>query len=129
MGKELYVCVIMVFGILNHNLLIAKKEAYVFERESLSFIKIYLSDRQQLVRVNNNFSSWEKIIPSRPQGLILGALLFNIFLIDIFLFVSSSYLSNCADGNTLYASGFNQEEVKNTLYTDFDAGTRWFCEN
>ena len=119
----------MVFGILNHNLLIAKKEAYVFERESLSFIKIYLSDRQQLVRVNNNFSSWEKIIPSRPQGLIFGALLFNIFLIDIFLFVSSCYLSNCADGNTLYASGFNQEEVKNTLYTDSDVGTRRFCEN
>ena len=44
------------FDILNHNLLIDNLETYGFERESLSFMKSYLSDRQ--VRVNNNFSSW-----------------------------------------------------------------------
>ena len=44
----------------------------------------------------------------------------------IFFFVSSSYLSNY---NTLFASGFNVEEVKNILSTDFDAVTRWFYEN
>ena len=51
-----------VFDKMNHNLLIAKLGAYGFERDSLSFIKSYLKDRQQRVRVNNNFSSWEKII-------------------------------------------------------------------
>ena len=42
---------------------------------------------------------------------------------DLFLFVSSSYLSNYTDGNTLYAFGFNLEKVKNVLHTDFDAVT------
>ena len=41
-----------------------------------------------------------------PQGSILGQLLFSIFMNDVF-FVSSSYLSNCADDSTLYTSGFN----------------------
>ena len=60
---------------------------------------------------------------------ILGLLLFNIFINDLFAFVSSSNLSNYSDDNTLYASGLNLEEVKNCLSTDFDAVTKWFYEN
>ena len=70
-------------------------------------MKSYLNNRQQQVRVNNNFSSWEKIIAGVLQGSILGPLLFNIFINGLYLFVSSSFLSNYADDNTLYASGFN----------------------
>ena len=70
-----------------------------------------------------------KIIAGVLQGSILGPLLFNIFINDLFLFVSRSNLSNYADYNTLYASGFNLKEVKNCLSTDFDAVTRWFYEN
>ena len=57
----------------------------------------YLNDRQQAVRVNNNFSSREKIIAGVPQSSVLGQLLFNIFINDRFLFVSSSNLSNYAN--------------------------------
>ena len=117
------------FDTLNHNLLITKLEAYGFEKESLSFMKSYLNDRQKPVRVNNNFSSWVKIIAGVPQGSILGPLLFNIFINDLFLFVSSCYLSNYADDNTLYASGFNLEEVKSCLSAAFDAVMEWFYEN
>ena len=48
---------------------------------------------------------------------------------DLFVFVSSSNLSNYADDITLYASGFNLEEVKKCLSTDLDAVTTWFYEN
>ena len=65
-----------VFETLNHNLLIDKLGAYGFERDSLSFMKKYSNDRQQQVRVNKNFSFWEKIIAGAPQGSILELLLF-----------------------------------------------------
>ena len=107
------------FDTLNHNLLILRLGAYGFERDSLYFIKSYLNDRQQQVRVNKNFSPWQKIIAGVPQGSILGRLLLNIFTNDLFLFVSGSNLNNYSDGNNLYASGLNLEEVKSFLSTDF----------
>ena len=76
-------------------------------------MKSYLNDRQQRVLVNNNSGSWEKIIAEVPQGPILGPLLFNIFIYNLFLIVSSSNLSTYADDNTLFVSGFKLEEVKN----------------
>ena len=61
LDKEKYVSAIFtnfskVFDTLNHNLLIAKLGAYGLERDSFSFMKSCLNDRQQRVRVNNNFS-------------------------------------------------------------------------
>ena len=88
-------------------------------------MKGYLNDRQQQVRVNNNFSSCEKIIATIPQGSLFESLLFNIFVNDLFLFVPSSNLSNNVDDNILYAAGFNLEEVKNCLITGFDEVTKW----
>ena len=57
------------FDTWNHNLLTAKLGAYGSERDTLFFMKNYLDDRQQRVRVNNNFSSREKIIAGIPQHL------------------------------------------------------------
>ena len=96
----------------------AKLGAYGFQKDAISFMKSYLTKRQQ-VCVNSNFSAWERIISGVPQGSILGPLLFNIFLNDLFLFVENSDFSNYADDNTLYSCGNNLEEVKQTLRRDF----------
>ena len=111
------------FETMNHDLLISKLGAYGFQEDALIFMNSYFTKRQQRVRVNSNFNMWEKIISAVPQGSILGPLLFNIFLNDLFLFVENSDLTNYADDNTLYSSSNDLEKVKQTLRQDFEIET------
>ena len=117
------------FDTLNHNLLIAKLGSYGFETDALRYMKSYLTNRKQRVRVNKTFSEWEKITIGVPQGSMLRPLLFNIFLNDHFIFISNSSLSNYADDNTLYTIGDNLKRIKNNLRNSFDMVHRWFYEN
>ena len=46
-------------------------------------------NKNKKAEVTKTFSKWERITTKVPQGSILGPLLLNIFLNDIFLFVSN----------------------------------------
>ena len=73
------------FDCIPHDLLIAKLHAYGFSFETLTFLNSYLRNRKQCVKINNICSDFLKILSGVPQGSILGPILFNIFLNDLFL--------------------------------------------
>ena len=100
------------FDTINHSLLLAKLEAYGFSMTSLKLMQSYLCNRFQRTSVNASFSNWKKIETGFPQGSILGPLLFNIFLNDIFYFISNGNLCNYADDNTLYSVGKKPKHVQ-----------------
>ena len=78
----------------------------------------YSKNRSQRVSINSSFSIWEEIAAGVPQESILGPLLFNIFLNDIFYFENRAFLSNYADDNALYAFSSNIEEAIQNLSQD-----------
>ena len=67
-----------IFDCLNHDLMIAKLNAYGFSTSALKFKLSYLSRSKQRVKINCSFSEWETTSVGVPQGSVLGLLLFNI---------------------------------------------------
>ena len=112
------------FDTLNHDLLIAKFEAYSFSENSLKYIQSYLRNRLQRTNVNNNFSLWKDIFSGVPQGSILGPLMFNIYVNDIFPFPDNGCLSNYADDTTLYSIEENHNTNRNILIKSFFISTK-----
>ena len=64
-----------------------------------------------------------------PQGSILGPLLFNIFLADLFLIHSDIDIANFADDNTPHLSAKNVEDVIESLQRASASLFGWFENN
>ena len=117
------------FDCLSHELLIAKLEAYGFDKSALKFIYDYLKDRKQRTKINGAYSSWKDLICGVPQGSILGPLLFNIFINDIFYFIDKVKIANYADDNTTYTKADDIMSLLKTLECETFTVLNWFTFN
>ena len=101
------------FDTIDHSILLQKLYHYGFRGQVLSWLKSYLSDRQQYVLYNNVSSSNKPITCGVPQGSIRGPLLFILYINDI---ISSSnllyYILFADDTNLLYSHANILELIK-----------------
>ena len=117
------------FDCLPHNLLIAKLHAYGFEKSSLKFIRDYLTQRTQRTKVDGEYSKKRTLKYGVPQGSILGPLLFNLFINDIFYFLNESKLANYADDASTYVCKKGIFPFLHALKSETEIVLNWFKVN
>lgn len=76
-------------GMLHYHLL-PKLSSYGIQNKTGSWIKLWLTQRVQRVMVNETCSTWQSVKYGVPQGTVLGALLFLIYINDIVKHISSN---------------------------------------
>ena len=78
----------------------------------------YLSNRKQRVKICNARSEWISLSKGVPQGSILGPVLSNVFINDMYLFINKCTLYNYADDNSISCAATEVEEVMSSLQMD-----------
>ena len=88
-----------------------------------------MSNRKQRVKVNDAYSSWKDIFCGVPQGSILGPLLFNIHLCDLFYFLEDLDIPSYADDTTIYTVSEKKESAIRALEASSSLLFGWFNNN
>ena len=117
------------FDCLNHELLLTKLNAYGISTNAIRMMCSYLTGRRKRVKVNGSFSSWKEVKLGIPQGSVLGPLLFNVFINDVFFLLNEIEICNYTDDTAIYCPHQELQEVTITLENDTARLSTWFAGN
>ena len=109
-----------------HDLLKAKIDAYSSDYNSLKLINSFLSVRKFRFTVDSSYSPYLNLFVSVTKGSVMGTLLFNVYISDLFLCDSQSNIINYAGDTILYACEQNTGFVLGKLDKEAFTVFAWF---
>ena len=117
------------FDTISHNILLYKLCKYGFNEIVIKWMRSYLTDRTQCVKINSDMSEFKQISLGIPQGSVLGPILFLLFINDLPHIIHNCHICMFADDITLYFSGKNFNHIQSVLQTDLNNVLKWLDEN
>ena len=117
------------FDTVDHKILLYKLERHGIRGQALELMKSYLSDRQQIVKINNCKSDSSLITTGVPQGTILGPLLFIIYVNDLLEDLLDIEIASYADDTIIIASSKTWAEAAKAMNKNLQKVANWLALN
>ena len=80
-------------------------------------------------KINTTFSSWSALLKDVSQGSVLGPILLNIFLNDLFFIFKDTDVCTFADDTSPHACDISPDELLIHVEHDFALPVCWFESN
>ena len=112
------------FDVIDHSLLQRKVELYRSPPMFLILMSSFLSNRKQLVSINDSSSNFQPIKYGVTQGSVLGPLLFLLYINDLPCFVQC-LCEMFADDNSLQSQESDTSKLSTKLQRGIDRLVTW----
>lgn len=117
------------FDTIDHSLLLQKCEQYGIRGVALHWLKSYLSNRFQFVKMNNIESHLRRVTCGVPQGSVLGPKLFIIYLNDICTVSNILKFVMFADDTNVFCAGENMKQLIQIIERELTMLKKWLDLN
>jgi hypothetical protein len=99
------------FDTVNHVKLLDKLNSYGIRGNALNLITSYITNRKQIVKIDNKFSTVKNLKWGVPQGTVLGPLFFIIYINDLLHLKLNGSIISYADDTAIYVEAETWEEA------------------
>ena len=110
-----------------HERLLLQLAKFGITGDALNWIKDYLNNRTQKVRVNGSYSKTSSVLSGVPQGSVLGPALFLIFVADV-THIIENFISLYADDSKLFSyilDSDSNQHTQDSLQKDINQLCQW----
>ena len=116
------------FDTISHSKLLLKLQNCGIENPLLEWLRQYLTQRYQRVKVGDCFSDWIHNSSGIPQGSVLGPLFFIIYINDITSIIRNCRIKIFVDDTKIYIPVSHENDIR-LLQNDLDRLHVWALSN
>lgn len=114
------------FDTVSHKLLLETLEKIGIRGNGNKLMESYLDKRTQRVKIGDVSSDSKIIEYGIPQGTVLGPVLFNLYVNELFSVASKGDIIGYADDTVIFYQAPTWQEIKSTAEKDFEFIKDWF---